>query len=268
MSSVSKPPVPGSQAGQRETLPIVEICVDSIDLALAAQRGGADRIELCGPLEDGGVTPSAGLVLETRRRIDLPIAMLVRSRTGSFTATASEFAVMRQDILFAQQSGIDMVVTGLLHEDRTVDLERTRELVELASPMQVTFHRAFDLAAEPLRALEVVIAAGAQRILTSGAAISAIDGAPRVRALRDAASNRIGMLLCGSIGPELVEDAMRISGAHEIHAALRGSIAHALAAGRAYSATDLQQFEETVAALKARAAAPGRRQRLDPALIP
>ena len=258
MSSASKSPVPNSQAGQRESSPIVEICVDSLDLALAAQRGGADRIELCGPLDDGGVTPSAGLVVETRRRVDLPIAMLVRSRTGSFTATASEFGVMRQDILFAQQNGIDMVVIGLLHGDNTVDLERTRELVDLAAPMQVTFHRAFDLAAEPLRALEAVIAAGAQRILTSGAEISAIDGAPRVRALRDAAVNRIGMLLCGSIGPELVENAMRMSGAHEIHAALRGSIAEALAAGRAYSARDLQQFEETVAALKVRAAAAAR----------
>lgn len=255
MSSVSEPMLSGSRTVHRPAQPVIEICVDSLDLALAAQRGGAERIELCGPLEDGGVTPSAGLLLETRRRIDLPIAMLVRSRTGSFTASASEFAVMRQDILFAKQSGVDMIVTGLLYEDNTVDLQRTRDLVDLASPMPVTFHRAFDLALDPLLALEAVIDTGAKRVLTSGAAVSASDGAPLVRSLRDKAAGRVGMLLCGSIGPELVGDALRISGADEVHAALRGSIADALAAGRAYSAADLQHFEETVAALKARASA-------------
>ena len=250
MSSASENP-----SVQRPASPVVEICVDSLDLALAAQRGGADRIELCGPLEHGGVTPSAGLVLEARRCLDLPIAMLIRPRIGAFTATAAEFDVMRGDVRFARESGIDMVVLGILQGNGTVDVERTRELVELASSMQVTFHRAFDEAPDAMQALQDVIATGAQRILTSGAEASALDGAPRVNALRAASDHRLSMLLCGGIVPEMVEDAIRVSGVREVHAALRGSLADALLSGRAYTPADLYLFAETVAVLKSRVAA-------------
>ena len=105
---------------------LLEICVDSLDLALAAVRGGADRLELCGPLFDGGVTPSAGFVAAARRMIDLPLAMLVRPHAGSFTPSDAEFEVMRQDILYARNIGIEIIVLGLLHSDQTIDIERTR----------------------------------------------------------------------------------------------------------------------------------------------
>ena len=173
---------------------LLEICVDSLDLALAAVRGGADRLELCGPLFDGGVTPSAGFVAAARRRIDLPLAMLVRPRAGSFTASDAEFEVMRQDILFARNAGVDIVVLGLLHPDQTVDVKRTKELVELARPLDVTFHRAFDVAADLGDSLSAVLQTGATRILTAGGKDSAVLGAATVKDLSTTANHRIGFL--------------------------------------------------------------------------
>jgi copper homeostasis protein len=178
---------------------LLEICVDSLDLALAAVRGGADRLELCGPLFDGGVTPGAGFVAAARRLIDLPLAMLVRPRAGSFTPSVAEFEVMRQDILYARNIGIDIIVLGLLRSDQTVDMEGTRELVELARPLEVTFHRAFDVSPNLQESLASVIETGATRILTAGGQASAVSGAATVKELRESADNLIGFLLCGGI---------------------------------------------------------------------
>ncbi len=229
----------------------LEMCVDSFDLALAAARGGADRIELCGPLHGGGITPSAGLARAARTAIDRPLAMLVRPRTGPFTVSASEFEVMRQDVLFAREIGMDRVVLGILREDRTVDVERTRELVAGARPMQVTFHRAFDATIDPEQAMMEVLRAGADRILTSGASATAVLGAPAVAGLRRAAAGRIGMILCGSIGFSTVRQALAISGVQEIHAALRNSVRASQANGT-MRAEDLDHFADAVAKLKSR----------------
>jgi copper homeostasis protein len=201
----------------------LEICVDSLELAKAAAQGGADRIELCGPLYDGGITPSAGLVAAVRKSVDLPLAMLVRTRTGAFTASEDELEVMRQDILYAQNVGVDIVVLGILHPDGRVDIERTRSLVEVARPMQVTFHRAFDVAPNLEEALAAVLNTGAVRILTSGARSSAVIGAPVVDNLRKVAAGKVELMLCGGISPATVRPALQRSGVREIHAALRNS---------------------------------------------
>jgi copper homeostasis protein len=227
----------------------LEICVDSLELALAAAWGGADRIELCGPLEGGGITPSGGLAFAARKAIDLPIAMLVRSRTGAFTASDAEFEVMREDVLFAQKTGIDLVVIGILRKDRTVDVERTRALVELAHPMQVTFHRAFDEALDSHEALNDVIQTGATRILTSGAKASAVQGAAVVGGLREAAGDRISLMLCGGIGSATVRQALEDSGAREIHASLRSDVCVEPSTG-IVSQESLQHFSESVSRLK------------------
>lgn len=227
----------------------LEICVDSLELAQAAARGGADRIELCGPLQDGGITPSAGLAIAARRSIDLPIAMLVRSRTGAFTASDAEFEVMRQDVLYARSIGIDFVVLGLLHEDRTVDIERTRELVEFASPMQVTFHRAFDATPDLNAALSDVMQTGAKRILTSGAKASAVLGAPVVDQLRKQAGDRIDLLLCGGISSATARESLERSGVREAHAALRACV-HVDPQTGAISPENLEYFSECVGKLK------------------
>ena len=230
---------------------ILEMCVDSLDLALAAVRGGADRIELCGPLNGGGITPSGGLVAAARAMIDLPLAMLVRARTGPFTATAAEFEVMRRDVLYARGAGMDMVVVGILSEDRTVDVERTRELVELARPMQTTFHRAFDATPNPEQSLEDVILTGATRVLTSGASTTAVQGAYTVARLQQAARGRIAMLLCGGVAVSTIRQALALSGVNEVHAALRNSIGPGYTSGRP-APGELDHFAAAVSKLKAR----------------
>jgi copper homeostasis protein len=229
----------------------LEICVDSLELAQAAARGGADRIELCGPLYDGGITPSAGLAAAARETIDIPIAMLVRSRTGPFTASETEFEVMRRDVLYARAIGIDLVVLGVLREDRTVDIERTRELVELARPMQVTFHKAFDVALDLNKALNDIVQTGATRILTSGGQPSAVLGAPIVGELRKAADSQIGIMLCGGISSATVRQSLDQSGVREVHAALRSSIPEKPSSG-ILSQKSLEHFAESVGALKER----------------
>ena len=227
----------------------LEICVDSLGLAQAAARGGADRIELCGPLEGGGITPSAGLAAAVRVAIALPISMLVRPRTGAFTASEAEFEVMRQDVLFAREIGMDSVVLGLLHEDHTVDVERTCALVELARPMQVTFHRAFDETPDLYQALNDVIQTGAARILTSGARSRAIEGAPIVAGLRQAACQRIGLLLCGGISRGTVRRSLEISGVREVHAALRSHVFIEASTGT-ISQESLRTFSHAVSEVK------------------
>jgi copper homeostasis protein len=229
----------------------LEICVESLELAQAAARGGADRIELCGPLHDGGITPSAGLAAATRKLIDLPIAMLVRPRTGPFTVSQAEFEVMRQDVLYARTIGIDHVVLGILLDDKTVDVEHTRELVELARPMQVTFHRAFDITPDLREALAQVVDTGATRILSAGAKPSAVQGAPVVGELIAASAGRIGMLLCGGISAANVRESLQLSGAREVHAALRASILTDQVTGVILPEA-AEHFTECVAMLKQR----------------
>lgn len=233
-----------------ETQITVEICVDAIDLALAAARGGADRLELCGPLLDGGISPSAGLVKTVRRSVSIPIAMLIRPRTGAFTASNTEYEVMRQEILFARDSGMDMVVLGLLHEDRTIDVERTHSLVEMAYPLPVTFHRAFEATSDLEQSLEAVLQTGASRILTSGGQSNAAIGAAAVGRLQQIAGDRISLMLCGGLTPPMVRQVLPVSGVHELHAALRKSIQFDPMAG-GITRESLVGFEQAVSLLKA-----------------
>jgi copper homeostasis protein len=199
----------------------LEICVDSLALAQAAVRGGADRIELCGPLEDGGVTPDSELTVAVRRAVNVPIAMLVRRRTGPFTVSEVEFEEMRQEVLFARRSGVDFVVLGILHPDRTVDVERTRQLVELAYPMEVTFHRAFDSTPDLDGALRAVLSTGVSRLLTSGGSDSAVSGAPIVSRLQREVGEALSLVVCGGITPENIGEVLERAGVREVHAALR-----------------------------------------------
>jgi copper homeostasis protein len=223
---------------------LLEICVDSLDLALAAVRGGADRLELCGPLFDGGITPSAGFVAAARREIDLPLAMLVRPRAGSFTPSQAEFEVMRQDILYARNVGVNIIVLGLLNPDHTIDVARTEELVKLAHPLEVTFHRAFDVSADLETSLPLVIQTGATRILTAGGQASATLGAPTVKTLRKAARQQIDFLFCGGITAATLSPALEIVDVPEIHAGLRHSARNAISTG------DFKVFSASVQALR------------------
>ncbi|MGH9538865.1 MAG: copper homeostasis protein CutC [Terriglobales bacterium] len=205
----------------RDSELIVEVCVDSPESALAAQQGGARRVELCSGLMEGGVTPSAGLIATVRHNITIGLHVMIRPRGGDFCYSAAEFSVMQRDVLMAKQLGADGVVFGILDLDGQVDIQRTRQLVELARPLKTTFHRAFDMSVDIPRSLEAVIQAGAHRILTSGGSPTALDGALTLRQLVETAAGRIIVMGCGGIDAQNVRTVLENSGVREIHVGLR-----------------------------------------------
>src|SRR5256885_4769372 len=203
---------------------LVEACVDSIESALAAARGGAHRIELCANLIEGGTAPSAGTLAVCRSQLDIPIFVLIRPRCGDFLYSAAELAVMLEDIRRAKEAGAQGIVTGVLRADGDMDTDRTRELSEAARPLQVTFHRAFDVCRDAGRALETLIALGVERVLTSGQAGTALEGADTIAGLVRRAAGRIVVLPGGGVTEDNVAALVRATGVTEVH--LTGAAAH------------------------------------------
>jgi copper homeostasis protein len=238
---------------------LIEVCVDSVASAVAAQRGGAARVELCSDLLEGGVTPSAGLIEMVRARISIGLQLIVRPRPGDFCYADEEFEIMRRDIVTAKYLGADGVVLGILDAKGNVDIPRSCQLVELARPLSVTFHRAFDMSADLFRALEDVCATGADRLLTSGGEQTCLQGLDTVARLVKAADGRIAIMAGGSIGHNDAANIIERTGVREIHVGLGSPLASPMlhrnprvtmgrAAGREYQR--LQVLEESVRKLQ------------------
>ncbi|MBT9329902.1 copper homeostasis protein CutC [Paracidobacterium acidisoli] len=202
------------------SLPLLEICLESVESAVAAERGGAQRVELCANLLEGGTTPSAGTIRAARERLTIGISVMVRPRGGDFLYSDAEFDAMRHDITMAKELGADGIVLGLLKPDGTVDVKRTRVLAALAAPLPVTFHRAIDVTRDLPEALEAVIAAGAARVLTSGGKSSVADAIPVVRSMTEQAGDRIRVMPGCGITLANILDIARGTGAQELHIAL------------------------------------------------
>jgi len=202
-------------------MPIVlEICVDSVESAVAAEAGGADRIELCEALDVGGLTPSDALLREVRAAVRLALFVIVRPRAGSFTYTPQELDAMHSGLERARGLGADGVVLGALTSGGEVDVEAVRRLVEAARPMRVTFHRAFDASANLARSLEQVIATGADHLLTSGAGHTAAQATHRLADLVRSARGRIQIMAGGGVRQSNARGLVLATGVRAVHTSL------------------------------------------------
>ena len=195
----------------------VEAAVESIGGALAAQADGVDRIELCGLLHDGAVTPSIGLITRALAAVRTPIHVFIRPRVGDFVYGRDDIAVMRADIEAARAAGAPGVVVGALTKDVQIDRALMSDLIAAARPMAVGFHRAFDRLADQAAGLETLIELGVAVVLTSGGPARALDGADQLRRLVEQAAGRIGILAGGGITPGNVAELLDRSGVHQVH---------------------------------------------------
>ncbi|MGK0188618.1 MAG: copper homeostasis protein [Verrucomicrobiales bacterium] len=199
----------------------LEICIDSVESAVASEKGGAQRVELCGSLIEGGTSPSAGMIAETRARVNIELQVMIRPRGGDFFFTEAEHAVMRREVQIAKDLGADGIVIGCLNSDGTVDGENSKALIEIARPLNVTFHRAFDMTRDPFEALETLIGLGVDRILTSGQEPTVLEGAELIAALREKAGNRVIILPGGGVTERNLEKIIALTGVSEIHIGTR-----------------------------------------------
>lgn len=203
---------------------LLEACVDSVASAVAAERGGAARIELCADLAAGGTTPSAGTIAECRKRLRIPIVVMIRPRGGDFLYSDAEVAVMRRDIAHAKAAGVDGAVFGLLRRNGAVDAARARSLLAAARPLDVTFHRAIDASRDPEEALEALIAIGVDRVLTAGGNTTALRGAAGIARLVGLAAGRIGIIAAGGIDARNARAVVAQTGVTEIHVWRGGTV--------------------------------------------
>jgi copper homeostasis protein len=204
---------------------IIEIATTDFTTTKSAVEGGADRIELCSALSEGGITPSYGLIKQCRKAFEVILFPIIRPRPGDFFYTDEEFELMKQDVLLAKNLSCEGVVIGLLKKDGNIDVERTASLVDLAYPLEVTFHRAFDRCIEPFKALEELIEIGCQRILTSGQKPTAASGVDLIAALINKAGDRIIIMPGSGIRKDNIKMIAEKTGAVEFHSSVKGKSA-------------------------------------------
>ncbi len=200
---------------------VFELCAESLDACLIAQACGAARIELCSGLSVDGLTPSHALIHQAVQQSGVPVFILLRPRAGNFVYTDLEFSLIREDLLHAKALGVSGFALGILHPDGTVDVDRTLELVELAAPLEVTFHRAFDVTSSLPEALEAVIRTGCRRILTSGGATDVYRGADHLAQLVRLARGRVEIAVGGGLRAEGAATLVATTGARHFHGSVR-----------------------------------------------
>ncbi len=200
----------------------IELCVESVEGALAAEAGGANRVELCADLVEGGITPSIGSVRLAKERLSIPVMTMVRPRGGDFLYSDVEREIMLTDIAAIRDAGSDGVVFGCLQPDGALDVDLMRELTAAARPMQVTCHRAFDMTVDPRRALDELTELGIERVLTSGQEVDAMLGRSLLAELVERANDRIIVMPGGGILPERIRDLVETTGCQDVHFAALG----------------------------------------------
>eukprot|EP01137_Pigoraptor_chileana_P025068 Opistho-2@93992 len=208
---------------------LLEVPVDSVESARAAAEGGAGRIELCAALSEGGLTPSLGCAAAVKAAVRVPVFAMIRPRAGDFLYSDEEFEIMKRDVEYLKGAGVDGFVFGMLTFDGRIDEERCCELLHLMQPLPVTFHRAFDVLADPFLALERLIVLGFDRVLTSGQDSTALEGLPLLAALVRAAGDRIVVVPGGGVSERNIERIVQGCSPQEIHASCRHTVPSGMA---------------------------------------
>lgn len=196
---------------------VIEICVDSLQSAISAEKGGADRIELCDNLIAGGTTPSAAAIELARKYLSIDINVIIRPRSGDFCYSNLELEVIKRDIEIAKSYGANGIVTGVLKPNGEIDVERMKEIISLARPLTVTFHRAFDMTRNPFKALDTLIDLGVERVLTSGQESRAVCGIELIKQLVQKAQDNIIIMPGAGINEKNVKDIIDATGVREVH---------------------------------------------------
>ena len=200
---------------------LLEIATTDFETTRIAVAGGADRIELCAGLSEGGITASAGLLKLCRQKFDIPIYPIIRPRSGDFLYSKEEFEIMMHDVLLCKELGFEGVVMGLLNVYGTIDLDRMAQLIDTAYPLEVTFHRAFDRCLDPGAALEQLVGLGCERILTSGQQPTAPEGIQLIASLQAQAANRIVIMPGSGVRADSIIDLATQTCCVEFHTSLR-----------------------------------------------
>ena len=214
---------------------LVEACIDSLDSAIAAEQGGAGRLELCAALHDGGTTPSAGTIACVAERVAIPVVVLVRPRGGSFVHADDEIQVMLRDVQAAVAHGAAGIAVGVLQPDGTIDVSNMSRLVDAAGAVPVTFHRAFDRTANLFESLDTLAELGVQRVLTSGCAKTALDGRDMLAGLVTQAAGRVAIMAGGGVREENVAGIVEASGVAEVHVRPTRALRTAIQTASAFS---------------------------------
>ena len=200
---------------------IIEVCAESYEYAVKAEKAGADRIELCKDLHLDGLTPEYNVAKNVIDILNIPVFILIRPRAGDFIYSDEEFELMKQDIVKFKEMGCKGIVSGVLNDDNSIDIERTQELVELSKPLEFTFHRAFDIVSDPLEEIENLIEIGVNRVLTSGQKDKAIDGLDLLEKLKNISKNKIKIMPGSGINKSNI---VNFDSFNEIHGSFKNGI--------------------------------------------